>query len=125
MSREEWSMGPGGAVDTSGMAERVGAATLLEDIGKLSAVVCDMKVELSRLQRERDTMAGKVQELARAIASSEHRVYELMQLNDRFRKERDVAVEEIGSLSEQYSSALEMIERLRGKIEDHAQVLHE
>jgi chromosome segregation ATPase len=79
----------------------------------------ELRVEVKQLHRERDTMAAKVHDLARALASSEHGVHDMMLLVDRVRVERDDASEEAACLNAQFSEAMEKIEDLHRELETH------
>ena len=75
--------------------------------------------QVADLNDERDALAVKVRDLARALASSEHGVHEMMQLVDRFRGERDDASEEAAYLNEQFSEAMEKIKKLHCQLDAH------
>ena len=77
----------------------------------------DLKAEIERLNIDKDSMEQKVRDLTEALASSEHRVNEFMQLVERYRTELDDASEEAACINEQFSRAMEVIRILRSKID--------
>jgi uncharacterized coiled-coil DUF342 family protein len=85
----------------------------IEDMQHEARSVEDMQAEVEQLHRERNTLAGKSQNLSRALAKSEERVLEIVQLLDKFRAERDGASQEAVCLDAQFSRAMKVIGELR------------
>jgi chromosome segregation ATPase len=77
----------------------------------------DGKLELDHFWRERQVLAGKVDELGQALNASEQRMFETAKLLDRLRTERDGASVEVVRLEEQFSRAMKVISGLKGKLE--------
>jgi len=85
----------------------------IEDMQHEARSVEDMQAEVEQLHLERSTLAGKAQNLSRALAKSEERVLEVVQLLDKFRAERDGASQEAVCLDAQFSRAMKVIGELR------------
>jgi len=82
-----------------------------EDAGSME----ELRAEVGHLSRERDRLAGRVQDLSRALYTSEQRVKEAGGLLDRFRAERDDATAEATCLNLQFSRAMKVIDQIRGE----------
>ncbi len=91
----------------------------IEEMEAETVPMDELRVEVKQLHRERDAMAAKVHDLARALASSEHGVHDMMLLVDRIRVERDGASDEAARLKAQFSEATEKIEDLHRKLDAH------
>jgi len=76
----------------------------------------DLRDELKQMSRERDTLASKVHDLGQMLTISERRLHEISQLLDRFRAERNDAVQEASCLDSQFGRAMKVIEELRSTI---------
>lgn len=87
----------------------------IEDLQHEARSVEDMQAEVVQLHQERNILAGKTQNLSRALARSEERVLETVQLLDKFRAERDGASQEAVCLDAQFSRAMKVIEELRSE----------
>lgn len=67
--------------------------------------LADARRQVADLNEERDAMAAKVQDLARALASSEHGVHEMMRLVDRLREQKEELEGRVKRLQEQLCAA--------------------
>ena len=97
--------------------ERESLIRRIEEMEAGAVSMGELRMEVKQLHRERDAMAAKVHDLARALASSEHGVHEMMRLVDRLRVERDDASEEAACLNAQFSEAMEKNEELQSKLD--------
>lgn len=88
----------------------------IREMEEENSTLIDLRAEIDQLALERDTLANKVHDLGLILTTSEKRVQETSEILDRFRAERNDAIEEAVCLDSQFSRAMKVIEELRSNL---------
>lgn len=107
----------------------------IEGMAEEISLLQDVRAEVGQVNRERNALAVKVNDLGQALTVSEQRVNEIGELLDKFLAERNCANEEVACLDSQLSRAIKVIAELRrelaermeheGEFESGYKLLHE
>jgi len=95
-----------------------GLAQRIQDLELETVEIADLRSEAKQLNRERDALTAKIQDLSGMLTVSEQRVQEISELLDRFRTERNDASAEAACLDSQFARAMRVIGELRGALSE-------